>query len=103
MAIQMMVMPAPNCANPIVVNGRSYASTLGAYLTVPLSDGQIMTANGWLTNCARGAGTTADRPLRGSIDVQAGMDGTTFFDTTVGSLIIWDGVSWRSLATGGIV
>lgn len=103
MAIQMMVMPAPNCANPIAVNGRSYAAPLGTYLTVPLSDGQVMTANGWLTNCARGAGTTADRPPRGSIDVQAGVDGTTFFDTTVGALIIFDGVNWRHTGTGSIV
>ena len=100
--IQMQVMPAPNIPTNITVNGRSYVGTVGAYQTVPLVDGQVMLANGWISTCARGSGATIDRPLPGSIDVQAGKPGATFHDTTVGALIAWDGINWRTVVTGTV-
>ena len=102
MAIQMQVAPLPNGPTPITVNGRTYVGTVGTYQTVPLADGQVMIANRWITNCARGCGATADRPQVGSIDMQAAMQGATFFDTTVNALIVWDGYNWRTLATGNL-
>ena len=102
MAILMEVFPAPNGPRTITVNGRSYAGTPGTYQTVPLQDGQILISNGWMAKCQRGSGSTADRPAQGAIDVQAGMPGTSYFDTTVGALITWDGVNWRNILTGSV-
>ena len=87
----------------MTVNGRSYVGTVGVYQTVPFADGLILIGNGWMTNCARGCGPTTARPPVGGIDVQSGMQGASFFDTSLGVLIAWDGANWRSSATGAIV
>lgn len=102
MAIQMQVFPLPNGPCPITVNGRSYVGTVGTYQTVPLADGQVMIANNWISSCVKGCGSTTDRPLPGTVDVQAGRPGTTFHDTTVGALIAWDGFAWRNVLTGNL-
>ena len=98
----IQVMPSPSGPNALTVNGRSYAGTIGTYQTVPLVDGEALIANNWITNCLQGCGATADRPTEGTVYVQTGRPGSSFFDTDLGALIAWDGVIWRNSATGAI-
>ena len=74
-------------ANPVVVYGRSYTCALGSSLQVPAQDAAVMIANGW-TRFGRLSGTTAQRPANP-------VRGLTYFDSTVGHIIVSDGVTWR--------
>jgi hypothetical protein len=75
-------------ANPVVVFGRTYTCAVGASIQVPAQDAVVMVANGW-TRFGRLSGTTAQRP------VPIPPRGVTYFDSTVGHIIVSDGVTWR--------
>lgn len=74
-------------ANPVTVYGRTYTCALGASLQVPAQDAAVMIANGW-TRFGRLSGTTAQRPA-------TPVRGLSYFDSTVGHIIVFDGVTWR--------
>ncbi|WP_149344291.1 hypothetical protein [Neorhizobium sp. P12A] len=90
-----MMPPGSGLKNTIMVNGRTYTCALGSMIDVPDADAYVMTANGWV-DTTRLSGPTANRPATPNVNAK-------FHDTTLNVLIVWDGVNWRSIATGGVV
>jgi hypothetical protein len=84
----------------MTVNGRTYTGAPGAVLDVPDMDGAVLAANGWIRVAA--SGTTAQRPTSTSAPFRAAPD-ARYFDTSLGKLIVYDGVTWRDPATGSAV
>lgn len=98
--MQRLVPPAA-AGNPatITVNGRYYSCAIGAALDVPDQDAFLMLANGWLPaagGVSGGDGTTAQRPSNP-------VNGTGYYDATLGKGIVFDGASWIDPDTGAIV
>jgi hypothetical protein len=61
----------------------------------------VLLSNGWLASAADGAGTTAQRPAANSMTgTSAPNVGFAYFDTTLGTKIIWNGKNWISHSTG---
>ena len=76
------------------VNGRSYTCTGGSLLSaIPGFDAHVLEANGWIKTTNAGSGTTAQRPAAPKI-------GQTFYDSTVGANVIWNGSIWAHSTTG---
>jgi hypothetical protein len=84
----------------MVVNGRTYSAAPGSVLDVPDMDGAVLAANGWVKVAA--SGTTAQRPTSTSAPFRAAPE-ARYFDTSLGKLIVYDGVTWRDPATGSAV
>jgi hypothetical protein len=78
----------------LTVNGRVYSSTPGHVVDAPDFDAGQLRANGWVEVSQVGA--TSARPANPS-------PGAHFMDTTVGSIIVFDGQTWRSPASGSSV
>lgn len=78
----------------MTTNGRSYSGAPGTVKDVPTYDADVLVANGWIRVAEVGA--TAQRPTPPT-------KGKRFFDTTLGSLIVCDGLAWRNPATGAAV
>lgn len=90
----MIVMPPADGLHPsITVNGRSYTCALGSSISVPDQDGAVMLHNGWIAASVGGSGTTAQRPANPK-------KGQEYHDTTLGYVIRFDGLNWRSPNTG---
>lgn len=64
---------------------------------VPDDDALVADANGW-SMVARGVGPTSGRPTW-----SRDRSGWTFLDTTLGFIVIWDGLVWRNPLTGTVV
>jgi hypothetical protein len=90
----------PTSAAPAMLNcyGRVYTAVIGSTpLTVPEQDQAILSANGWVAVSTAGAGSTAQRPTAVSA-------GATFFDSTVGVLLVNVGKGrWARHDTGALV
>ena len=71
--------------------GRPYAGQGVAFLDVPDSDAAALTANAWLAVAPVGA--TSARPA-------SPKRGDKFLDTTLGYIIVYDGVTWRKPIDG---
>lgn len=85
-----------------VVNGRTYTGTPGQILDVPDFDAQQLQSNGW--TWVAPSGPSSSRPTSAlSQGLYRATPGMTFLDTTLGSLIVFDGSTWRSPATGAAV
>ena len=81
------------------VNGRVYAASIVAqtgFIDVPAHDAATLSANGWVRAENGYVGPTASRPT-GYIPKE-----TRYIDTTVGAVIVWDGVAWRNTLTGAV-
>jgi hypothetical protein len=83
-----------------VVNGRTYSSTPGNVVDVLDADAQEPQANGWIPVAP--SGPTSSRPV-GTLGLYQSAPGSTFFDTTLGKLIISDGATWRDVSNGNSV
>jgi hypothetical protein len=94
MANIQMIPPGNGSQNPCRFSGRSYTAALGSVISVPDFDANVLESNGWIRCAGHGAGTTAQRPTTGLFR------GMTYFDSTVGANMIWDGNAWRNHATG---
>lgn len=81
----------------IVVNGRPYTCAYGSTIDVADFDAHIMDANGWSDLGI--VGPTSARPV---FMVNQGED-SVYIDTTLGYMIVYDGVVWRNPVTGAIV
>ncbi|WP_271024967.1 hypothetical protein [Rhizobium sp. RCAM05973] len=93
----MRLMPPSNgFNNPITINGRKYTCVADSTVDVPDHDAQVMLANGWIATAGGGAAATASRPVNPPV-------GTTFHDTTLGKIIVWDGKKWRDYSSGAAV
>ena len=93
MANLQLIPPGDGKHSTTKVNGRTYTATPGMVMTVPDFDAVALQANGWIPCAPGGVGSTAQRPAAPKV-------GTAYLDTTVGGIVIWDGVAWRHHATG---
>jgi hypothetical protein len=84
----------------MVANGRTYAGSPGTVMDIPDQDAQVLAANGWVKVAA--SGTTAQRPGSNSAPFRAAPE-AKYYDTSLGKLIVFDGVTWRDPATGSAV
>ena len=90
-------------------NPRTVTASSGGYLDLGVSDAALLGANGWL-NLMR-SGTTAQRPTgsgafggnAGSLEGAYVGPGALYLDTTLGSVIVYDGQVWRNPATAAAV
>jgi hypothetical protein len=89
-----MIPPAGGAT--LTIYGRSYICSAGSAIDVPDFDGQTLEANGWLRAAYGGAGTTDNRPANPVKSLQ-------FLDTTLGFIIVHNGVNWVNPATGATV
>ena len=103
MTQQVRVLSPSQAGSPISIFGRSYAQQPGTVLDVPSGDAGALAANGWFRVAL--SGTTAQRPAQSVVLV--GIDGLRpgleFFDSTLGRIVVYDGLVWRDPATGGAI
>jgi hypothetical protein len=84
---------------------RSYAASAGGFIDAvgdPSSgDASSLVSQGFIAICA--SGTTSQRPIFASTSVGVGLRDVLFLDTSLGKIIVFDGVSWRDPVTGNAV
>jgi hypothetical protein len=97
---QMLPPESPAYQTRTVSGGRTYSGTPGTPQLVPDFDGQQLQANGW--TLVAPAGPTSARPTTAPGLYQAAAN-SKFFDTTLDSLIVFDGSVWRNPASGAAV
>ena len=96
----LQVFPSANARTTITVNGRVYTCLVGAApIIVPDNDAMVLLSNGWLASTGDGAGTTAQRPVA-QTGTPAPNVGYSYFDTTLGTKVVWNGKNWINHATG---
>lgn len=86
-----MLPPIAQTLQTVTVNGTVYSCAPGSALDVADADVAGLPA-GWITIAQSGA--TGARPTNQ-------LAGTSYFDTTLGKLIMYDGSAWRNITTGG--
>jgi hypothetical protein len=94
-------MLGPVVAATTIANGRSYSGAPGEAYDVIDSDAAILGANGWTKVCP--SGPTSARPPTAQLGGYWAARGFKFFDTTINSLIVYDGAAWRDPVTGSFV
>jgi len=104
MTVRVFPPSNPN-RSPHVINGRTYTCPTGSYLDVPDDDAYALNANGWILAAGRPGqvGTNAQRPTSYVGDGTKPAPGTTFLDTTLGFIIVYDGLVWRNPSSGAAV
>lgn len=96
------VSPPADSKHPtITVNGRVYTCNLGSTIDIPDHDAAVMAANGWHSHGL--VTTTAGRPTLASGANPVQIKGVPLIDSTLGAVVIFDGVQWRNMLTGAIV
>src|ERR1700751_821054 len=95
-----LVPPVSVSGQTRVVNGRTYSSTPGRVGDVFDADAEQLEANSWIPVAP--SGPTSARPT-GALGLYSAAAGQSYFDTTLGKLIISDGQAWRDPATGNAV
>jgi hypothetical protein len=101
MSLERMLPPGNGNYGTLTINGRSYTAALGSYCDMPSFDARVAEANGWTKGDVPGnADVTANRPSAPTNNMYVGK---TFLDTTLGYLIVWDGVLWRNPDSGAAV
>jgi hypothetical protein len=95
-----MLGPANAQFQTMTFNGRTYAAGAGQPLDVPDFDARTLNANGWVFVAA--SGPTSARPT-GELGPYSATEGVSFFDTTLGYVVVFAGVSWRNPSTGAAV
>jgi hypothetical protein len=83
-----LLPPVSVPAQTRVVNGRSYTAAPGSVIDVYDADAEQLQANGWIPVAP--SGPTGARPS-GTLGLYTAAAGSTFFDMTLGKLIISDG------------
>jgi hypothetical protein len=84
-------------------NGRTYVPVVGTPQDLSDSDAEVLAANNWLRLGL--IGTTAQRPgiNAWNVGAYAAQRGSVYLDTTLGKVIVFDGVSWRDAFSGTAV
>jgi hypothetical protein len=95
-----LLPPVSVPAQTRLVNGRTYSSTPGNVVDVLDSDAAELQSNGWIFVAP--SGPTASRPS-GALGLYQASPGATYFDVTLGKLIVYDGANWRSPVDGSAV
>jgi hypothetical protein len=98
--MNIRLLPVSVPAQTRVVNGRTYSSTPGNVVDVYDADAQVLEANGWIVVAP--SGPTSARPS-GTLGLYSAAAGQSYFDTTIGKLIISDGANWRDPSNGNAV
>lgn len=98
---QRLMPPVNGLNNPFNMEDRVYQCSPGSTIDVPDTGGFFLDAptlisNGWVPCSTSGVGVTAARPS----DLSAT---STFIDTTLGALVVYDGATWRNPVTGAAV
>jgi hypothetical protein len=98
----LQLFPAANAPTTVIANGRTYTCPVGGTpILVPDFDAFVLLANGWLASAVGAAGTTAQRPAANpALGVPPPPTGFSYFDSTVGAKVIWNGKNWINHATG---
>lgn len=91
MTYQTRRLIPPAISSIITVSGRSYDPSLGAQ-DIPDFDARTLEANGW--SFVANSGPSSQRPTS-AVAPSPLLPGVKFFDTTLDSLICWDGATWR--------
>lgn len=103
MATMRLLAPADGNHGTLRLHGHTYTLSLGASLDVPDFAAKVMIANGWISpGAVQGSSATTARPTA----TPAGSPlprNYAWTDTTVGAVIVWDGLTWRNPATGATV
>jgi hypothetical protein len=90
------VFPAGGGASSFTFEGHTYSAEPGGYVDIAepraVADG---VNRGWVRGPE--VGTTAERPTNAA---RSEGRGRLFIDTSVGSVLVFDGGHWRSLLTG---
>jgi hypothetical protein len=69
---------------------------------VPDVDADVLGTNGWAIVSI--AGTTAQRPVSVTVTPPYGVGpGTQYYDTTLGAIIVYDGITCRNPVSGAAV
>lgn len=99
MRLQYRLLPHGS-QGKVTSKGGQYQNSPGTVLDVfaDTTDIQLLTSNGWTRVALSGA--TANRPDPSVVPLALG---TPFVDTTLGKVVIWDGVNWRDPFSGAIV
>ncbi|HVC37506.1 MAG TPA: hypothetical protein VNF46_03790 [Gammaproteobacteria bacterium] len=83
--------------------GRTYSGTPGQVFDVILGDAAVLEGAGW--NRITFSGSTADRPtstVPATLQPVPLSTGLLYLDTTLGKVIVYDGIAWRDVVTGGV-
>ena len=95
-------MISPSSVGQVNVNGRNYTQAAGKIIDVIDADGAMLAANGWGKVAL--SGPTSGRPPFNGLGIYSGLTiGLKYWDTTIGQLVVSDGVTWRDPATGNAV
>lgn len=106
----VIVTPGAGAENPFSVYGRLYSCSVGAGISVPGDDANVLISHGWLlvANTIINLGTVETLPAAAVAmgmryfvtDSHADADSSTFGETVIGSGVynvpVWsDGTNWR--------
>jgi hypothetical protein len=97
-------MLGPKVAYVANINGRTYSGAPGGVYDIQDGDAATLAANGWVRVAI--SGPTTARPSTSQAQAPGGysaQQNALFFDTTLDELIVYDGATWRSPATGASV
>jgi hypothetical protein len=99
--MNIRMLPPPVAAyQTLAVNGRTYSAAPGNAIDVLDSDAEVLQSNHWIAVAP--SGPTSARP-NGTLGIFSAAPGSTFFDTTLGKLIVSDGQNWRDPSNGNAV
>jgi hypothetical protein len=92
----------PNAAavSPVIVNGRAIPASASPVDDTFEATGSLC-GSGWFRVCR--VGTTAERPTTSAQEPSPAGISMLFLDTTLGYVIVFDGVAWRNPMTGAVV
>jgi hypothetical protein len=102
MAFNVRVIPTQACATVVNCFGRSYTPTLNTPQDVVDADAERLVANGWLKVGTVGPSTSRPGSNPTQVGMYAAQRDSHHFDTTLNTLVIFDGYVWRNPATGAV-
>jgi len=95
MRMYRMLPPAGGATTKVF--NRTYSAAAGVSVSgVPEFDADMLESNGWIKSSSGGSGTTAERPATPRV-------GHSFYDSTLGVTVVFDGRVWRNSTTAASV
>jgi hypothetical protein len=100
LAPKFRAIAGPAALSPVLVNGRTIAPSASPVDDTWEATGQLCSC-GWVR--VGRVGSTAERPTASMQEPSPAGIGAPFLDTTLGYVIVFDGVAWRNPMTGAAV